>query len=108
MGPVGGPALSAGSQRTFLIAGRCGIPPAAMAVSINVAVTQPSAPGNLRLYAAGTPVPVVSTINYGAGQTRTNNAIVALNGSGELAVWCAQASGTAHAVIDVSGYFTPP
>ncbi len=32
-------------------------------------------------------------------------AIVPLNGLGELAVRCAQASGTAHFILDVNGYF---
>ena len=47
----------------------------------------------------------MSTINYVAGQTRSNNAIVALNAQGELAVYCAQASGTAQVLVDVTGYF---
>jgi hypothetical protein len=54
MGPYGGPALMAGADRTFTLAGQCGIPVTARAVSVNVAVTAPSAAGNLRLYPAGT------------------------------------------------------
>ena len=61
--------------------------------------------GNLRLYAAGIPAPLASTVNYAAGQTRGNNALVHLNLAGELAVRCSQASGTVHAIIDVNGYF---
>ena len=72
---------------------------------MNLAVTQPTAGGNLRLYPAGTPLPLVSSLNYVVGQTRANNAITALNGLGELTVRCAQASGTAHFVLDVNGYF---
>jgi hypothetical protein len=47
----------------------------------------------------------VSSINYVAGQTRANNAIASLNGLGELAIRCSQASGTAHFILDVNGYF---
>jgi hypothetical protein len=47
----------------------------------------------------------VSSINYTAAQTRANNAIVVLNGLGELAVHCAQAAGTVHFILDVNGYF---
>ncbi len=72
---------------------------------MNLTVTQPTAQGNLRLYPAGTPLPLVSSINYVAGQTRANNAIASLNGLGELAVRCTQASGTAHFILDVNGYF---
>jgi hypothetical protein len=101
----GGPALAAETDRAFAIAGHCGIPATAKAVAVNVAVTEPTAAGNLLLYPAGTPRPPVSTINYVAGQTRSNNAIVALNAQGELAVYCAQASGTAQVLVDVTGYF---
>ena len=106
LGPLGGPALAGGSSRVFKLGGQCGVPVGAKAVSLNVAVTQPSAAGDLRLYPGGTALPLVSNLNYGPGQTRANNAVVSLSGSGELAVTCAQAaSSTAHLVLDVNGYF---
>jgi chitinase len=104
-GPYGGPALLAGQSRTVTLAGQCGIPASAQAVSVNVAVTQPTAAGNLRLYPAGTPVPSVSSVNYSAGQTRANNGVTGLGVSGQIAIRCAQASGTVHAILDVTGYF---
>jgi hypothetical protein len=104
-GPYGGPALAAGGDRTFTLRGQCGIPTTAKAVQVNMAVVEPTALGNLRLYPAGNPLPLASSINYGAGQTRSNNAIVLLNAQGEIAVRCTQASGTAHFVLDVDGYF---
>jgi hypothetical protein len=97
--------LVAGADRVFPLVPQCDIPDGAQALSVNLAVTQPSAAGNLRLYPAATPLPTVSSINYSAGQTRSNNAIVTPNISGELAVRCAQASGTAHFILDVNGYF---
>jgi hypothetical protein len=104
---LGGPnPLGAGTDTSFTLGGgACGIPLSAKAVSLNVTVTQPTAAGNLRLYPAGIPLPEVSTLNYGAGQTRANNAIVSLGASGQLVVRCSQASGAAHVIIDVSGYF---
>jgi len=105
-GPLGGPALAAGADRTFVFAGQCGIPPTARAVAVNVAVTQPTTgPGFFSLYAAGTSLPMVSTLNYSSGQTRANNAIVPLGAGGDVAVRCGQGSGTAQIVIDVNGYF---
>jgi len=100
-GPYGGPALAAGQNRTFLLAGRCGIPASARAVSVNLTITQPTVAGFLTLYPGGTP-PVVSSINYSAGRTRANNAVVGLDGSGQLAIRCGQASGTTHAILDVT------
>jgi hypothetical protein len=104
-GPWGGPALSAATQRIFTFVGRCNIPPTARAVALSFAVTQPTAPGDLSLFPGGSPQPLVSAINYRAGQTRANNAIVALSGAGTLAVYCNQSSGTVHVILDVSGYF---
>jgi hypothetical protein len=106
-GPLGGPALACSSAplpRTFPLNGACGIPPTARAISYNVAVTQPTAAGNLRLFPAGSLTPLVSSINYAAGATRGNNGVVLL-GTGNLNVTCHQGSGTAHVIIDVNGYF---
>jgi hypothetical protein len=107
VGPQGGPALSAGSARTFVLHGRCGIPPAAVAVAANLTVAQPSDPGNLRLYPGGTAAPLASAINYRAAQARANNVVVRLGVAGDLAVRCDQAAGTVHALLDVTGYFAP-
>ncbi len=101
-GPYGGPALSAGVERTFVIAGQCGIPSSAKAASFNVTVTQPSAPGFVILYPGGAAAPIVSAINFSAGQTRGNNAIVPLGPGGTLAV---QSAAPTHFIIDVNGYF---
>jgi hypothetical protein len=99
------PALAAGATRVFPMAGRCDIPATARAVSLNVTVTGPASTGNLRLYPADAATPTSSAINYAAGQTRANNAIIALSPSGEIAVQCNQASGTVEVVLDVNGYF---
>jgi Calx-beta domain-containing protein len=103
--PLGGPALSPGADRTFTLVGVCGIPPTAKAVSVNLAVTQPSAQGNVRLYPGGSALPNVSAINYVAGQTRANNAIVLLGAGGQVVAHSVQGFGTVHLILDVNGYF---
>lgn len=104
-GPYGGPTIFATGTRNFTFAGQCGIPPGASAVSLNVTVTEPSAPGHLRIFPAGLNLPPVSAINYSAGQTRANNAIATLGAGGALGVFCGQAAGTVHFIADVNGYF---
>ncbi len=104
-GPYGGPALVAGQSRMVTLAGVCGIPATARAAAVNMTVTQATAPGNIRLHPAGTAMPDVSALNYSAGQTRGNNAIVGLSSTGELAIRCTQVTGTAHLILDVNGYF---
>jgi uncharacterized repeat protein (TIGR01451 family) len=104
--PNGGPVLQGQQTRVFIVATNCGIPASAKAVSVNLAVTLPTAGGNVRLFAAGQPVPTVSSINYSAGQTRGNNAVVTLDASGQLAAFVGQSAGTTvHLIIDVNGYF---
>jgi uncharacterized repeat protein (TIGR01451 family) len=102
-GPVGGPALRAGSSRVFPIASYCRVAPGAISVSLNVTVTGATASGDVALYPAGITPPVSSTVNYVAGVTRANNAVVLLNG-GQLEALC-RPTGTTHLIIDVNGYF---
>jgi uncharacterized repeat protein (TIGR01451 family) len=104
--PIGGPVMQGQETRTFALAGNCGIPSTAKAVQLNIAVTQPDSVGNIRLFPAGQAVPTISSINYSAGQTRTNNAVVTLNSLGEMAAFIAQPVGTTvHLIVDVDGYF---
>jgi hypothetical protein len=104
--PVGGPALAAQQKRTILVAGHCAIPLSARAASFNLAVTEAGAAGDLRVSPGGADTPSVSALNYLAGQTRANSAVVGLNTSGEIAVYAAQSPGTTvHLILDVNGYF---
>ncbi len=106
IGPSGGPALSGGTLRSFALAGACGIPPSARSVAVNVAVTQSTSGGHLRIYPEGGTLPTTAMINYSAGQTRANNTIVPLGPTGEATVYCGQGQGTTvHLVVDVNGYF---
>jgi hypothetical protein len=102
-GPLAGPALLTG-QRTFILAGACNVPITARALSINVTVVQPAAGGDLRLFPADLPKPLTSVVNFRAGQTRTNNAIIGLSAAGALSVQN-DAPGAVDLLIDVNGYF---
>jgi PKD domain/Gametolysin peptidase M11 len=99
-GPFGGPALSAGNQRAFDLTGTCGVPGTARAVAINMTVTQPTQQGDIRIPAG------VSLLNFRAGQTRANNAVLAVNPTGQITVQAAlAAAGSTHLILDVVGYF---
>jgi hypothetical protein len=106
-GPFGGPALAAGSTRSFALAGQCGIPVAAKAVSLNVTITGATGAGLLTLFRGDIALPNVSTISFSAGQTRANNAVIGLaqDGSGTMTVHTGIATGTVHLIVDVNGYF---
>jgi hypothetical protein len=104
-GPSGGPPLAANTVRVFPVAGVCGIPPSAAAVVINVAVVLPDDGGDLRVYPAGQPVPLASSINFLRGIVRASNAIVPLGSGGQIAVQCDMPSGVTDFLFDVYGYF---
>ncbi len=105
--PTGGPALLAGAVRSFPVTGgACGLPPTAIAVSVNLTVTQPAAQGYLALYpgeAAGPPL--VSNINFTPGVTRANNALVLLAANGGTINVKNGSAGAVQFVLDVNGYF---
>jgi len=104
---LGGPQpLAAGTlTRLALVGGPCGVPATARAVSLNLAVTGPTTAGHLRLFPTGGAEPLVSAINYAAGLTRGNNAIVALGAGGEIAIRVGQTAGSVHVILDVNGFF---
>lgn len=104
-GPADAPPLSADSERTFVLASKCGVPPTAKSVALNITVVQPTATGHLTVYETGTTPPGTFSISFSAGRTRANNAIVRLDPLGRVTVKFTESSGTAHFLADVSGYF---
>jgi pimeloyl-ACP methyl ester carboxylesterase len=104
-GDYGGPALAAAGQRLFSLAGLCGVPSTAKALSLNVTVVNPTATGFLTIYPGGSILPATSNINYRPGETRANNGVARLATGASLSVFVGQASGTVDLVIDVNGYF---
>ncbi|HEV7516835.1 MAG TPA: hypothetical protein VGR07_11085 [Thermoanaerobaculia bacterium] len=106
-GPAGGPALPPGGQRVLTVTSRCGIPAAARAVAVNVTVVAPPQAGHIRFFPGNAQAPNAAALNFGAGQTRTNNAILMLasSGTGTLAVQSFTSGGFLHLVLDVTGYF---
>jgi hypothetical protein len=108
-GQWGPPAIAGGgTQRTFAIAGQCGIPADAQAVSFNFAVWGPPTKGGLRVFPAGPGTPLVSTLNWEAGiLALANAAVVALGAGGAITVQV-DGPGTVDIFFDVNGYFSPP
>lgn len=105
-GPGGAPRLDAGTIRVFPASGRCGIPPEATALALNVTVVGAASPGYLTLYEAGAARPLTSTLNFLPGENRCNNAVIPLAGFPRaLAVYGGFGTGSTDVVIDVTGYF---
>ena len=67
-GQYGPPSLVAGGDRSFTITGQCGIPSGAAAVSFNFTIVSGNSWGDIRVYPAGTSLPLVSTQNWSASK----------------------------------------
>lgn len=107
IGLTGGPAIAAFQTRSFPIKGACGIPSDAKAAVLNVTIAAPTDGGYLTLWPNdGSPMPVVSTLNWSPGDNAlANGAIVPLAvGSLDLSVFHGGA-GSVHLILDVTGYF---
>ena len=124
----GSTAFSRG-RHNFRLKGVCGIPATAKAVTINATIVGPTSPGWLVLWPSDAAAPVVSTLNFVAGEPAiANGAIVPVDadapGSGlcdpitdtsaspgancdtsaQIALQLAGAQ-TSHLIFDVTGYF---
>ena len=106
----GGPLLSA-VPRLFTAAGSCGVPADAAAIVVNIAAVAPVTPGTMgyvTLYPGNGSAPVASSINFSAGDTRSNNAVLLLSTDtlGTLGARSFVSSGGGvDVVIDVTGYY---
>jgi PKD domain-containing protein len=106
-----GDPLTAGFQ-VFQVAGRCGIPARARAVSANLTIVGPQVAGYLTVYAGDSVLPFTPTINFNAGQVRANNAVVELagDGTGTVTVYYGAVgpgalTATVDLILDVNGFF---
>jgi len=103
-GGYGPPSIGANTQRSFTIAGQCGIPASAKAVSFNFGALNVGGGGDLRVFPAGAPVPLVSTLNYSASTPNIANAAIVPLGTGGAITVLADAVGL-DLIIDVNGYY---
>ncbi len=102
--------LPSGVARSIAIgAASCGVPATAKAISANLSVTLPTGSGLVVLYPGNYPRPGTQSLNFGSGQTRTSNIVIALasDGSATLNAEAAMtaSSGTVEFILDVNGYF---
>ena len=104
-GPLDGPALQPGAARSFAVAGACGIPTGAVAISANLTVTNAGATGELVVFPSDVATPASSSISFGAGRTRANNDVVVLSGPGTSFSVFNNSAANVDFILDVNGYF---
>jgi hypothetical protein len=99
-------ALLSGERRPQRLAGSCGIPFTARAVAANLTTAAPTGSGYVTVWPGDRPLPLTSSLSFGAYGTRSNHLILPLGGDGSiLAQPLIGASGTTHLVVDVFGFF---
>jgi streptogramin lyase len=100
--------LAAGTPRDLVVrrpGNADGVPATATAVVANVTVTGATDGSYLSVWPSGLARPDASTLNFGAGQTIPNLAIVKIGDNGAIRI--ANAVGAADVIVDVVGYFDP-
>jgi len=101
-----GDAAGTGVPFVLKVTGTGGVPTSGVAaVALNVTVTQSENPtvggGFVTVYPCDMPRPDASNLNFVTGQTVANSVIAPVSANGEV---CFYVYGTAHLLVDVSGY----
>jgi hypothetical protein len=87
------------------VAGRGGVPTEATAAALTITVAEARTDGGyVTVWPSGTPRSETSVLNFMAGQTRANSAIVRLGDAGAVDLYV---FGDAELIVDVSGGFVP-
>lgn len=84
--------------------GICGIPSNATSLALTLTVDSPGASGFLTAWPADQARPLVSNLNFNAGQIRANSSITRVDTSGAFRVFTSASTGV---VVDVVGAFVP-
>lgn len=81
------------------------VPDGAAAVAINVTVSGPTGPNFLSVVPGNATAFTASTINWPGGFDAANGAIVKLDASRQLKLFCGDQAGSTHVIVDVTGYY---
>jgi secreted trypsin-like serine protease len=95
--------IHAGRVLELTMTGSYGVPASgASAVSVNVTVTEPNAPGYVTVYPCGDR-PLASNVNFDAGQTVANSVIAPVSADGRI---CVYSPVPTHVVVDLLGWLS--
>jgi hypothetical protein len=103
--PNAGDTLGAGKSINVQVTGVGAVPTTGVtAVVVNVTVVGPTSSSYVTVFPEGTTQPVVSNLNFTAGETLANLATVPVGSQGGLTVY--NYTGSVDVVLDVEGYYT--
>ena len=104
---IGAPAaaVKGGHQVDVQMTGAGGVPASGVsAVVLNVTTTDTTAPSYLTVFPSDETKPIVSNLNFVAGQTVPNRVVVKVSALGQVSFY--NAAGSANVIADVSGWFS--
>jgi outer membrane protein assembly factor BamB len=105
VGALKAASIAAGGTVHLQVTGRGGVPVSGVAgVALNVTVTAATRTGFVTVSASGSVRPVVSNLNFVAGQTVANLVIVRVGTGGRVDLYNGS-GGTVQLIADVSGYY---
>ena len=87
------------------VAGKAGVPDGVTALAVNITATKGGAGGYVAAYPDGGTQPTASNVNYGAGQTIANAAVVPVGSDGRIRLANGSPKGV-DVVVDVVGYYS--
>jgi spore germination protein YaaH len=100
--------FAANTARTFQTSGRGGVSYAAIGITGNLTVVNPTNGWAAYVGPDALAKPTTSTINFVKGDVRGNGFTVAVSSTGSLsATYVSSAGNTADLILDVTGYFAP-
>ena len=99
-----GQTLGPGGSLNLTVTGGS-VPTNATAVALNVTLTNTSAVSYLSVYPTGGSRPLLSNLNWGAGETVPNLVIVPIGANGQVTFY--NNAGNSDVVVDLEGYFAP-
>ena len=94
--------LGAGQTMELQVGGRGGVTADAASAVMNIAVSNPAAPGFLTVWPCGTPRPTAANLNYVAGQTIPNLVNAKIGTGGKV---CIYSFASTELIVDVNGFY---
>ena len=84
------------------------VPVGATAITYNITISGPTGPNFVAVTPGDAGSFVASAINFNGTADIANAATVSIDASRQIKVWGGDQGGSAHIIIDVTGYYTPP
>lgn len=84
------------------------VPVGATAITYNITIGAPTGPNFVAVTPGDAASFLASAVNFNGTADIANAATVAVDANRQIKVWGGDQAGSAHIIIDVTGYYTPP